>query len=408
MSRAEMGKLPEGWRWVRLGEVCEEKTGTKDPRLQPSDTFNYVDISSVDNSQKRILYASVLFGKDAPSRARQVIKAGDVLVSTTRPNLNAVALVPHDLDNQICSTGFCVLRPKKELDCHYLFAYVRSPKFVKNISDLVKGALYPAITDKQVKAQVISLPPLPEQKRIAAILNEQLAAVEKARAAAKAQLEAGKARPGAYLRKVFKDKTGEKLPEGWRWIKVKDVCSQINYGYTASADFYFEYPKFLRITDIQNGNVEWNNVPSCQIDSSDEESYRLYTGDIVFARTGGTTGKSFLIEDPPRAVFASYLIRLRPKNEMLSDFLYSFFQSTEYWQQIRNNARGGAQPNVNASLLGSLFFPLPPVSFQKRIAAILNEQIAEADKLRKSINIQLDTIKSLPAALLRQVFGGKL
>lgn len=203
-------KLPDGWRWVRLGEVCEEKTGTRDPRLQPFETFCYVDISSVDNNQKRILNTSVLLGKDAPSRARQVINAGDVIVSTTRPNLNAVALVPHELDNQICSTGFCVLRPKKELERDYLFAYVCSPDFVKNLSDLVKGALYPAVTDKQVKAQVIPVPPLHEQKRIAAILNEQLVAVEKARAAAEAQLDTITSLPAALLRQAF---NGELLNE---------------------------------------------------------------------------------------------------------------------------------------------------------------------------------------------------
>jgi len=193
-------KLPDGWRWVKLVELCEEKTGTRDPRLRPTDTFRYVDISSVDNTQKRILDASVLFGKDAPSRARQVINAGDIIVSTTRPNLNAVALVPYELDNQICSTGFCVLRPQKELDRDYLFAYVRSPDFVKKLSDLVKGALYPAVTDKQVKAQVI---PLPEQKRITAIIDGQLAEAEKLKKSIEDQLNTIKSLPAALLRQAF-------------------------------------------------------------------------------------------------------------------------------------------------------------------------------------------------------------
>ena len=196
-------KLPGGWRWVRLGEVCEEKTGTRDPCLQPVDMFCYIDIASVDNNQKRILNTSVLLGKDAPSRARQVINAGDVIVSTTRPNLNAVALVPHELDNQICSTGFCVLRPKKELERDFLFAYVCSPDFVKNLSDLVKGALYPAVTDKQVKAQVIPLPPLPEQKRIAAIIDEQMAEADKLYEFASGQLGTIKSLPAALLRQAF-------------------------------------------------------------------------------------------------------------------------------------------------------------------------------------------------------------
>lgn len=103
--------LPPRWRWVRLGEVCEDQTGVLDPRREPEKSFRYVDISGVDNKAKRIIEARTLLGKDAPSRARQIIRSGDILVSTTRPNLNAVAIVPSDLDDQICSTGFCLLRP---------------------------------------------------------------------------------------------------------------------------------------------------------------------------------------------------------------------------------------------------------------------------------------------------------
>src|SRR5207248_9224992 len=195
-------KLPNGWRWIRLADICEHKTDIRDPRVDPDATFRYVDITSVDNNTKRIVEAKTLLGKDAPSRARQVIRVDDVIVSTTRPNLNAVAFVPPDLDNQICSTGFCVLRALPELDPHYLFAFVQTSEFVWSLSGLVKGALYPAVTDEQVKAQLIPLPSLAEQERIAAILNDQIAAVERARAAAEEQLDAGKALPAAYVRAV--------------------------------------------------------------------------------------------------------------------------------------------------------------------------------------------------------------
>jgi len=181
---SELRKLPKGWQWVRLGDVCQSEITTRNPKKEPDKSFYYIDISSIDNELKRILSPKLTLGKESSSRARQVILTYDVIVSTTRPNLNAVALVPKELNNQICSTGFCVLRAKSNLlDTNYLFHFVRSYEFVKCLSDLVKGALYPAITNKQVFAQLIPLPPLPEQKRLATLLTEKLAEVERARAA---------------------------------------------------------------------------------------------------------------------------------------------------------------------------------------------------------------------------------
>jgi type I restriction enzyme S subunit len=202
-EKTELRPSPAGWRWVRLGEVCEEKSGTQDPRSEPGKPFQYVDITSVDAVTKKIIAPKTLLGRVAPSRARQVIRTRDVLVATTRPNLNAVALVPQELNDQICSTGFCVLRPRDGLDSAYLFAFVQSTEFIQSLSDLVTGALYPAVTDKQVRMQLISLPPLEEQQRIAAILDEQLTAVEQARAATEAQLDAINALPAALLRRAF-------------------------------------------------------------------------------------------------------------------------------------------------------------------------------------------------------------
>ena len=195
--------LPEGWKWVKLGDICETSTQNCDPRKKPNQSFHYIDISSVDNITKQIIEPKFFVGKDAPSRARQIVKYNDLLVSTTRPNLNAVALVPENLSDQICSTGFCILRSSSDLDPYYLFQFVKSSEFVKNLSNLVKGALYPAVTDKQVLDQLIALPPLAEQKRIVAILNEKMAAIEKAKTATLSQLEAINALPAAILKQAF-------------------------------------------------------------------------------------------------------------------------------------------------------------------------------------------------------------
>jgi len=195
--------LPPGCRWVKIGEVCEQRTGNCDPRLKPDQPFRYVDITGVDNRTKRIVEAKTILGRDAPSRARQIMHTSDVILSTTRPTLNAVAIVPPELDSQICSTGFCVLRTTPDLEPTYLFPFVQTDDFVQRLSDLVKGALYPAVTDKQVREQVIPLPPLEEQKRIAVILNEQMAAGERLRKAIEEELEAINRLPAALLRRAF-------------------------------------------------------------------------------------------------------------------------------------------------------------------------------------------------------------
>jgi type I restriction enzyme S subunit len=197
----------------------------------------------------------------------------------------------------------------------------------------------------------------------------------------------------------------QSLPDGWRWVRLGDVCDRIDYGFTASADFSIGEPRFLRITDIQKGFVNWETVPGCEITTEEEGANRLTDGDIVFARTGATTGKSFLIRKPPRAVFASYLIRLRLKFGVIPSFIYCFFQSEDYWKQIRANARGGAQPNVNATLLSEIAIPLPPLEEQKRIAAILNEQMGAVERARAAAEAQLEAAKALPTAYLRAVFS---
>ncbi|HNW27387.1 MAG TPA: restriction endonuclease subunit S [Spirochaetota bacterium] len=191
------------------------------------------------------------------------------------------------------------------------------------------------------------------------------------------------------------------LPNGWHWVKLGDVCDRIDYGYTASADFSIDDVKFLRITDIQNNHVNWDSVPGCKITSDEESANQLMDGDIVFARTGGTTGKSYLIQKPPRSVFASYLIRLSPSIQTVPQFLYSFFQSDFYWRQIKKAARGGAQPNVNASLLSKLILPLPPLPEQKRITAILNEQMDAVEKARTAAEAQLEASIKLQYAYVQ-------
>ena len=149
-----------------------KKTGTTDPRKNPDEEFFYVDISSIDNKKGLIINTQKLKGSDAPSRARRVIKSGDIIVSTVRPNLNATALIPKELDNQVCSTGYCVLETNNELNNYYLFAYTRLNEFIEQLVRKAKGASYPAVTNSDVLDTLIPYPPLELQNQFAEIVKK--------------------------------------------------------------------------------------------------------------------------------------------------------------------------------------------------------------------------------------------
>ena len=186
-----------------LNDLCERNIVFINPKAQPDKKIWYIDISAVDNTTKKITSPQRINGEFASVRARQVVHKNDVIVSTTRPNLNAVAIVPGELHGEICSTGFCVLRCGSELDPDYLFAFVQSMMFVDTLVDLVKGALYPAVTDKQVFVQSIPWVPLNQQRQIAVKLKAQLAEVEAARKAAEMQLAEIKRLSTRLLAKTF-------------------------------------------------------------------------------------------------------------------------------------------------------------------------------------------------------------
>jgi type I restriction enzyme, S subunit len=165
-----------------------------------------------------------------------------------------------------------------------------------------------------------------------------------------------------------------KQPEPVTEASLSEVAKLIQYGYTAKSSVLNAGPKYLRITDIQNDHVEWTQVPRVTIGPSDRKRYLLRAGDIVFARSGATVGKSFLIrDDPGDAVFASYLIRVRCNSELLdSEYAALFFKSKDYWTQIAQGATGTGQPNFNGTKLGDLCIPLRSVKEQRHIVAKLN------------------------------------
>lgn len=192
-----------------------------------------------------------------------------------------------------------------------------------------------------------------------------------------------------------------KLPEGWAGPQLDEIATDINYGYTASSTSENIGPKMLRITDIQDNKVDWNSVPFCKIEDNQKYKYLLCNGDLVFARTGATVGKSFLInENISNTVFASYLIRVRCNKKISSHYLSYFFRSPTYWSQITEFSAGIGQPNVNGSKLKKLNLPLASVYEQKNIVEKLDLLLAQVDSTKARLEQIPQILKRFRKAVL--------
>ena len=199
------------------------------------------------------------------------------------------------------------------------------------------------------------------------------------------------------------------VPGNWCWVKVADISSVIVYGVSESAKSEGKF-KLLRITDIQDNAVNWNTVPYTDYPESKSENYILQAGDILFARTGATVGKSYLVDDdvPENAIYASYLIKVRVSNMIIPQYVKYFFESGFYWEQIANNSVGVGQPNVNGSSLGNLWGPIPPIQEQRRIVDKLVSWCLMIDKISENQELITQQIEELRNHILNLAISGKL
>ena len=202
------------------------------------------------------------------------------------------------------------------------------------------------------------------------------------------------------------------VPQGWEWERWGNIAQTIQYGYNAPA-LEHGVIKMVRISDIQENCVLWDNVPYCLIDENDIDTYLLKVNDILFARTGGTVGKSFLVEEvPEKAIYAGYLIRTRYSSLLNPHYMKSFMESQLYWEQLKNGTIATAQPNCNGKTLAKMLLPIPPTKEQDRIVKKLTQLSSFLDNYglcQDRLNLLNEEIKEqLKKSILQEAIQGKL
>jgi len=202
------------------------------------------------------------------------------------------------------------------------------------------------------------------------------------------------------------------VPQGWEWERWGNIAQTIQYGYNAPA-LEHGVIKMVRISDIQENCVLWDNVPYCLIDENDINTYLLKVNDILFARTGGTVGKSFLVEEvPEKAIYAGYLIRTRYSSLLNPRYMKSFMESQLYWEQLKNGTIATAQPNCNGKTLAKMLLPIPPTKEQDRIVKKLTQLSSFLDNYglcQDRLNLLNEEIKEqLKKSILQEAIQGKL
>ena len=199
-----------------------------------------------------------------------------------------------------------------------------------------------------------------------------------------------------------------RLPNNWEWSTIGNISTSVLYGVSESAKTNGKY-HLLRITDIQNNRVNWDTVPYTNYDEKKAGNYLLEHGDILFARTGATVGKSYLVNNVVGpSIYASYLIRVRTSKYVLPSYIKLFFDSEFYWTQISKNSLGIGQPNVNGTILSKLAIPLPPLSEQQRIVAEVEKWMSLIDTIENGKENLLQSIATAKSKILNLAVKGKL
>ena len=381
--------MKQGWEIKKLGEVCETAKNIKWANIPASLNISYIDLSAVDRDSSSITETQLINSSNAPSRAKQIVRYGDVIFATTRPTLRRLCAIPEDYDNAICSTGFCVLRPKKEILTEWIFYTLKCDAYYAYIEPIQKGASYPAVTDNEVKEYTFLMPSLAEQRRIVEILDREFERIDALKANAEQNLQHAKDLFQAALKQELQPK------EGWEPKTIRELSEELFAGgdvpkHALSKTITTEYnvPIYANAVE-QDGLYGYTNVA------------RVNKPSITIAGRGSGTG--YIIERTEKYLPVVRLIVIVPQTQIVRNrFLYYALKSLD----IKSN--GSAIPQLTVPMIAQYIVNYPTLTAQDVIIGVLDELNERCKALEDNYKKTIALCDDMKQALLRKAFNGEL
>ena len=417
-----LGEIPEHWEVKPFKHlvICNSEALTE--KTNPEMEINYIEIGDV-NSFDGIKETSKYTFEKAPSRARRIVREGDVIISTVRTYLKAITSISSKFDGFIASTGFAVLTPKL-IHSGFLGNIALCEGLIGEIISLSKGVSYPSITSQDLTNISIPFPSKNEQNAIANYLDHKttqidtliakkeqfISLLQEERTAVINQAVTKGLDPNVPMKDSGIEWLGE-IPEHWEVKRMKYVIkTPLKYGANESAeDEILEDPRYIRITDFGNdGKLRKNTFKSLSLDKA--ENFLLEEGDILFARSGATVGKTFFFKDYKGvACFAGYLIKAScDPMIMKSEFLYEFTNSSGYENWKQSIFQQSTIQNIGADKYNQLKIGVPPIAEQQKIIDFITSKINEIDTLISKSQQEIELLKEYKTALISEVVTGKV
>ncbi len=406
--------FPNDWCTIRLGDVCR-KAALANPQKKTDWLFRYVDVSGVSNEAFQIVETKKLMGREAPSRARKLIETDDVIFATVRPTLRRVALIPHELNGQICSTGYCVIKANREnLEPAYAYYYLLTDHVNSQVENLQKGATYPAINDSDLFDLLIPLPPLPEQRAIARALRS----VQEAKEARRRELALERERKAALMQHLFTHGTrGEptkqteigEMPESWEVVKLGEMALDIGSGVTPKGGEKFYLKSGIPL--IRSQNVLMNRLSIDEVAYISKETHMamirsaIQPGDVLLNITGASIGRVAYVPDYLKVANVNqHVCRIRLKGDVAPEFVSFYLAFHKGQSQIMGFQFGTTRQGLNYGNVKALRIPLPALTEQNKITNTLKACDAKLAVLER----ELALLDEFFRAMLEELMTGRL
>jgi len=421
-----LGKIPEHWQTRRLKYATAVDSDTLVEDTDPNYVLQYVDIGNVDSQGNILNFQEMRFEK-APSRARRRVRDGDTIISTVRTYLKAIAYIENPPENLIVSTGFAVLRPRPEIEPKYLWRLVQSQGFVDAVVANSEGIGYPAIAPTKLAELLVWIPPLPEQRTIAAFLDRQTAKIDALIAEQRHLIELLQERRAALISHVvtkgldpdvpMKDSgipwLGE-VPGHWEVMQVRYIAESLQTGpfgsQLHSSDYVANVIPVINPSHLRDGYIEPDFGVTVDRQTCERlERHKLRAGDIVFARRGELGRRALVTPTEDGWLCGTGSLRIRPRLRIVHPpFLNAVLSTRGVSDWLLLQAVGSTMDNLNTSILSRLPLPIPPVEEQRTVATYLDRGTAKIDTLVSEIETGIAHLEEYRTALISAAVTGKI